>query len=184
MVSLGALWLPILLSTVAVFFAAAIVWMVLPHHKTDFRRLPDEDGLLEVLRRQSAWPNAYSFPYATGPKDLQNPEVKAKFDRGPVGVINVMSWSPSMGKQLGQTFAYFLVIGIFVAYVAGETLPAGASYLSVFRVAGTAAIMAHSFAHVHYAIWFGAPWSNTWKNIADGVLYGLLTAGVFGTFWP
>lgn len=184
MVTLGALWLPILLSAVAVFFVSAIVWMALPHHKTDFKRLPDEDGLLEVLRRQSASADAYSFPYATGPKDLQDPEVKARFDRGPVGIVYLTKWTSSMARQLAQTFAFYLVIAVFVAYVAGETLDPGSSYLSVFRIAGTAAIMAHSFAHVHYAIWFGAPWSNTWKNVADGILYGLITAGIFGTFWP
>ncbi len=34
------------------------------------------------------------------------------------------------------------------------------------------------------AIWFGHTWGRTAKDIADGVIYGLLTAGLFGWLWP
>jgi len=40
MVSVGALWLPILLSGAVVFVASSLVWMVLPHHKSDWAALP------------------------------------------------------------------------------------------------------------------------------------------------
>ena len=33
MVSLAALWLPIVLSAVIVFVVSALVWMAMPHHK-------------------------------------------------------------------------------------------------------------------------------------------------------
>ena len=35
MVELTSLWLPILLSTVALFFLSFLAWTVLPHHKPD-----------------------------------------------------------------------------------------------------------------------------------------------------
>jgi hypothetical protein len=34
------------------------------------------------------------------------------------------------------------------------------------------------------AIWFGYRWSATAKDVVDGMIYGLLTAGVFGWLWP
>jgi hypothetical protein len=34
------------------------------------------------------------------------------------------------------------------------------------------------------SIWFGQPWSATVKDVLDGLIYGLLTAGVFGWLWP
>lgn len=45
------LWLPILCSTVIVFFASFLAWMVLPHHKKDVNVLPDENALLEQLKK-------------------------------------------------------------------------------------------------------------------------------------
>ena len=34
------------------------------------------------------------------------------------------------------------------------------------------------------AIWMGKPWSVAWKEVFDGLLYGLVTAGAFGWLWP
>ncbi len=39
-------------------------------------------------------------------------------------------------------------------------------------------------ATVPDAIWFGRPWSAIGKNLFDALMYGLLTAGVFGWLWP
>jgi len=50
MVSLTALWLPIVLSAVIVFVASSIMHMLLPYHRSDYRQLPDEDKLLAVMR--------------------------------------------------------------------------------------------------------------------------------------
>jgi hypothetical protein len=50
LVSLAALWLPILLSAVIVFIASSIMHTVLPYHRGDYRGLPDEDNLLASLR--------------------------------------------------------------------------------------------------------------------------------------
>lgn len=50
MISLVALWLPILLSAVIVFFASFIMHMVLTYHKTDYRKLPDEERVTDALR--------------------------------------------------------------------------------------------------------------------------------------
>ena len=56
MVTIGALWLPILLSAIAVWVASAIIWMAMPHHKSDFRKLPDEDAALRALTSQPSLP--------------------------------------------------------------------------------------------------------------------------------
>ena len=49
MVTIGALWLPILLSAIAVWVASAIIWMAMPHHKSDWRKLPDEGAARRAL---------------------------------------------------------------------------------------------------------------------------------------
>src|SRR5437763_1907033 len=63
MVSITALWLPILLSAVIVFVASSILHMVLPFHKSDYRRLPDEDKVTDALRSTGVTPGrVYVFP--------------------------------------------------------------------------------------------------------------------------
>ena len=50
MIPLIALWLPILVSAVIVFFASFIMHMVLGYHKSDYRKLPDEDRVTDAMR--------------------------------------------------------------------------------------------------------------------------------------
>ena len=71
-----------------------------------------------------------------------------------------------------------------VAYLTGRTIGAGAEYLTVFRVAGTAAFLGFAGASASESIWKAMPWSVTLKHIFDGLIYSLLTAGVFGWLWP
>jgi Gpi18-like mannosyltransferase len=89
-----------------------------------------------------------------------------------------------MGKQLVLWFLFCLIVGFFVAYVTGRTLDFGAHYLAVFRVAGTVAFLSYSAAHAPNSIWMGVSWSTTLKHMFDGLVYGLLTAGMFGWLWP
>ena len=43
----------------------------------------------------------------------------------------------------------------------------GTHYLAVFRFVGTVAFMAHGFAVIPEAIWFGRPWGVTIKFLFD-----------------
>jgi len=120
MVPITALWLPILLSAVIVFVASSIIHMVLPIHKSDYRKLPEEDRVLDAIRAAGVTPGRiYHFPYTTH-KEMKSPEAVERFKRGPVGLLTVIpSGPPAMGKYLGQWFLYCLVIGVFVAYLTG-----------------------------------------------------------------
>jgi hypothetical protein len=184
MVTLGMLWLPIVVSAVVVFVASAVMWMVMPHHRSDWQKLPGQDTLLEAMRGQKVTPGQYTFPFAL-PKEMKDPEIKKKLEEGPVGMMVVMpSGQPPMGKSMALSVIHDLVVSVLVAYLAGRTLAAGTDYLAVFRVAGTAAVLGYAGSIATGAIWFGRSWSSTFKEIGDGVVYGLLTAGVFGWLWP
>jgi hypothetical protein len=185
MVSLGALWLPILLAAVVVFVASSILHMALKYHNREYRRLPDEDTVLAALGAARPSPGFYMFPYASDPKECSTPAMVEKFERGPVGTMNVNpSGPPTMGPALALWFAYCLLVGLFVAYIASRTLAAGTPYLQVFRVAGCTAFMAFALAHLSDGIWKMKPWSMVLKHSFDGLVYGLLTGGVFGWLWP
>jgi hypothetical protein len=184
MVPLTALWLPILVSAVVVFIASSIMHTVLPYHRSDYRQLPDEDNLLVALRGAGLPRGLYVFPFGTH-KDMKTPAMQEKYKQGPVGMMTVFpAGPPVMPKFLAQWFGYCLIMAFFVAYLAGHTVSAGAPYLAVFRVVGTAAFLGYGLGQVSSAIWKGQTWSMTIKEVIDGLVYGVLTAGTFGWLWP
>ena len=185
MVGISALWLPILLSSVIVFLASAVMHMVLRYHWTDMAAMPGEDRVREAFRTAGVGPGDYSLPHASCPKDLSAPGMVEKYRQGPVGFVTILrNGPPAMGKSLVQWFVYTLVVGFMVAYVTGRTLGPTMDYLQVFRVAGTVAFLAYAGSEPVESIWKGRRWSTTVKTVADGLVYGLLTACIFGWLWP
>jgi hypothetical protein len=89
---------------------------------------------------------------------------------------------PAMPKFLIQWFVFCLLIGFFVAYLTGHTVASGATYREVFRV-GIAAFLAYGLGQLSNGIWKCQTWSSTIKEVCDGLVYRLLTAGTFGLLW-
>lgn len=184
-VTLSALWLPILVSAVIVFFASSILHMVLPYHKSDYKQLPDEEAVRAVLGKQNLTPAQYVIPYCADMKEMKSPEIVRKWMEGPVGFITIRpSGTMSMGKPLVQWFIYCIVMSYVASYLVGRVLGPGAPYLEVFRAIGTATFLGYSGASVSSSIWLSRPWSITIKDVFDGLVYASLTAGTFGWLWP
>jgi hypothetical protein len=185
MVSLTELWLPVLLSAVFVFIASSIIHMALPVHRNDCRRLPGEEKLLLEMRAQGLLPGDYVFPNPGSMKNMGSPEMLAKYSAGPVGFVTVVpSGPPAIGKSLVQWFLFSIGVGVFAAYIAGIGLPRGSDFMTVFRVAGTSAILGYAASQVQDSIWKGRSWNSTLKYVLDGVVYGLGTGAVFAWLWP
>jgi hypothetical protein len=89
-----------------------------------------------------------------------------------------------MGKNLSLWFLYSVIVSVFAAYITGRAVGRGTDYLTVFRFAGTTAFMGYSLALLHESIWYLRPWLRTLKSVFDGLVYALLTAGMFGWLWP
>ncbi len=185
MTELHALWLPILVSSVIVFLVSSLIHMVLPWHKNDYPRLPNEDLIMDALRPLAIPPGDYLIPRPSSREEMRLPEFAEKLKKGPVMLFTVMPNGPiPMGKNLVLWFLYSGVVGLFAAYVAGRALPAGAAYLRVFRFAGTTAFIGYSIALWQMSIWYHRAWSTTIKATVDGLIYALLTAGTFGWLRP
>ena len=75
MVTLSALWLPILLSAVLVFVASSIIHMVLPYHKNDMLKVPNEDDVVEAVRRANVPPGDYGAPHPGSMAGMKDPAV-------------------------------------------------------------------------------------------------------------
>lgn len=185
MVPVTALWLPILVSAVFVFFASFILHMLLPLHRGDWRKLPAEDDVQEALRRFNIAPGDYALPSGGSPSAMKDPAFMEKMKRGPVAVMTVMPAGQfSMGSNLAQWFVFNIVVSVFAGYLAGAALAPGAEYLEVFRFTGTTAFTAYVLGYIPLSIWYKRAWSAQAKNAFDGLVYALLTAGVFGWLWP
>lgn len=178
---LFALWLPILASAAVVWVVAALCWMVLPHHGKDQAKLPDEPALTAVLAAGKVPPGTYAFPYATR-KECRDPEFTQRWMAGPTGWIVVMG-PMRMGRPMVLSFVVYLVVSLFVGYLASTTLTAAAGAGLVFRVAGTAGVLAYCFAFLPDAIWFGRSRAYVVNRLIDGVLMGLATGGTFALLW-
>lgn len=182
MAFLAVLWLPIIVSAVLVFIASAIAHTVLPYHRSDYKKLPNEDAARTALR--GVPPGMYATPYCAH-QDMKSPEMEAKRKEGPIAVLAVLpSGEMKMGKFLGLWLVYVLLVSFFVAYAAYHALPAGTHYLEVFRVVGTMAFLAYGLANIPSGVWRGWTWSLVFKEMFDGLVYALLTAGAFGWRWP
>lgn len=183
------LWLPILLSAVAVFIISTLAHMVFALHKGDYRPLADEDGVLKALRPFNIQPGEYFLPTCPGSMEAwKDPAVREKFELGPVGWLTVLpSGMHGFMANLVQWFLYSIAISLFTAYVADFALRQGdtvAPAIEVFRFAGTVAILPYAVANVPASIWRGRPWRVTWIFVGEGVAYALATGGVFAWLWP
>jgi hypothetical protein len=126
MVPMSQLWLPILLSAVAVFVVSSLIHMVSPWHKGDFPRMANEDAVLDALRPLAIPPGDYFIPRPADRGDLRSPAFLEKVRRGPVVLMTVMpSGSMSMARNLAGWFLYVVVVATLAAHVA-SILPAGA----------------------------------------------------------
>ena len=185
MVSVTSLWLPILLSAVIVFLASSVIHMLLTYHRNDLRKLPKEDEVMEALRAFNIPPGDYAMPCAGSMEGMKSPAFTEKINAGPVGFMTfTASGAQSIGSSLVLWFVYSIVVSIIAGYVAGSALPRGAPYLAVFRFAGCVAFTGYSIGLLQNSIWYKRNWGATLKTMFDGLVYALLTAGVFGWLWP
>lgn len=180
-----SLWLPIILSAVLVFLISSILHMVFTYHNSDYKKLPAEDDIMSDLRKHNIPAGDYMMPYTTDSKERNSKEFQDKFKKGPAAVITIFqAGETGMGSSLALWFIYCLVVSVFAAYIAGHSLVPGTHYLTVFRIAGSTAFAGYSLALMQNSIWYKKSWSATLKSMFDGLIYALLTAGVFGWLWP
>lgn len=185
MTVLTTLWLPILVSAVIVFIVSSAIHMLPLWHKSDYPRLANQDQVMDALRPLAIPPGDYMFPRAESMKEMKTPEFAEKIKRGPVMIATVMpSDGMAMGKPLALWFVFSIVVSFFAAYISGRALPPAANYLEVFRFAGATSFIGYSLGMWPMSIWYHRSWALTLKSTFDGLIYGLLTAGVFGWLWP
>jgi len=184
MVPLTSLVVPILLSAVGVFIVSSVIHMALKYHKADLRSVPNDVAVMDALRGFNIPPGDYALPLAGSMEEMKDPAYLEKVNRGPVVYMTVLPpGMPSMGQSLALWFAYSVLVSLFAGYIASRALAPTADYLDVFRFAGTTAFGGYSLALLQNSIWWKLGWARTARSMFDGLLYGLVTGGVFGWLW-
>jgi hypothetical protein len=177
------LWPAVLASTVAVWIASALSWMVIGHHGGDFKALPDESKTLAAVRGLGLKPGSYMFPSMTKGSKADKAEMEAKWAKGPVGIVRVFT-PVNMGRNMLLSVLFYLFISLVVAYLGSVTLKAGDGFSRVFQVLGTAGVLGYAFAFIPNDIWFQNSKRATIMCVLDGLAYGLITGAVFAALWP
>lgn len=176
-----SLWLPILVSSVVVFIASFLAWMVLPHHKKDWAKLDGEADFIKSIGDQKIKPGRYMFPFYATPEEMKSEEFQKKWKEGPVGILHVWRGCGNMGMNMALTFVFYFIVSLFIAYLGSLSLEQGASFSKVFQVTGTAGILAYCCGGIPNSIWFQQKFLS---NLCDGIAYGLITGAIFGMMWP
>lgn len=184
MVTLVDLWMPIVVAAVIVFLASSIIHMAFRYHRSDYKGLPNEAAVTSAIGSAIAT-GQYMFPYCAEMKDMKGEEMRKKIRTGPVGILTILkSGEMNLGPMLFKWFLYCLLISAVSGYLAEASLESTAAYMTVFRIVGTAALLGYSGGSISQGIWQGRPWSTVFKDMFDGAVYAMLTAGTFGWLWP
>lgn len=181
----GTLWLPVVVSAVVVFVISSVLHMVLKYHKADYKQLPNEDAVREVMGKAKPAPGLYVTPYVGDPKEMSSPDYQEKRLKGPVAMITVAPSGPvTMGKQLAQWFFVALFVSFLSSYVVRHSLPAGATAREAMRIISAVAFGCYGVSHLIDSVWMMRPWSNTGRALFDALIYSLATGAVFYFLWP
>src|SRR3989442_12827546 len=156
MTALSALWLPILVSAVAVFVVSSIIHMTPLWHKTDYPRFTNEDRVLDALRPMGIPPGDYMMPRPASSAEMRSPEFKEKMKRGPAVMMTMFPpWTGSMASNLSQWFVYCIIVSVFAAYIAGSAVPPGGAAIGVVcRYGGGAGFAGSALALWQMFIWY------------------------------
>ena len=175
-----SLAIPVFLSGVALFFASFLSWMVLQLHKQDWVKLAQEDKFIEAARGCDVSPGSYAFPACSSPEEMKSEEFRQKMKTGPHGIMTVFG-PISMGRNLGQTFVYFLVVSFCLAYLTTLAFPTGGDFMKVFRFVSTAGFLTFFAAIVPHAIWFKC---RIVGHLIESIAFAAIIGVIFAAMWP
>lgn len=176
------LWLPILLSAVALHFASFMAWVILPHHFSDKKKLEQEDKVMDLVRELNIPPGNYMFPYVNTKQEQGSKEYQDKYNAGPTGLLDVYP-KISMGANLAWTFVYFLVTATVIGYITHVACDPENTreFIKVFRFAGTVGILTYASSGMLNRIWFKA---RMITDFIDGIVFGLILGLIFAALYP
>ncbi len=185
MVAMTSLWLPILVTVVAIFLASSIIWMALPIHKNDFKNFGTSEGeAMTAIRSWGLGSGVFMFPMCDPKAIKDNAVAQERLKTGPWGTVTLLTESPTMGKCLGFWVLNIVILTTLIAYVTAQSNPAGAKWVEIVQVAFTTALLAYGGSSLTDSIWKGRPWSMLPGAVFDALAYAAITSALFAWLWP
>ncbi len=165
----------------ALFVWNAIVWMALPHHLPDFRRLVGAKGVEDAMRSAGVTPGFYQIPHMHDfEKGWKDPALAERFRRGPNALLVVSPPGPCMGAS---QFVMGFVLGVLQALAGAIVLHVSAGTIhglprTVLFFAGLG-LLVNGTGHLTQAVWMQFPWRHSIKCTVDGAVGYALMGLVF-----
>jgi len=104
--------------------------------------------------------------------------------RGPFMMLTVSSGDMAMGKSLVQWFVYLLAIGVCCAYIAGRDWHSARPTWPCFASPALPPSWATRWRCRRPPSGTRRNWRMTVVTMIDGLVFALLTGGMFGWLWP
>lgn len=174
------LWLPIVVSGFATHILSTIAWMLLPHHKPEWKQLPVEDEFLEWISERKVPADQYMIPFAQSP-DQMNSDAYLQKQGKCKGMMVIWETPPNIAKAVGLTLAFFFIAAFVIGYLASLALLPGESFSRVIQFVTTVGLLAHCAAKFPHVFWFRRRIA---MEVLDGVVYAFATGLIFALLWP
>jgi hypothetical protein len=184
MTPLMSLWMPIVVSAIAVWLLSSVIHMAMPWHRNDYVKVPDEDGLMAAMRPFGLAPGEYMMPRPRSGADMKSPEYLAKVAKGPVAIMTIRPGTWNMGRTMATWFVFALLVAVTAACMTGAVMAPGVDHRHVIHYAGAITFLCYAMGGVSQSIWYGRKWSTTFKHAFDALIYGVATGLIFAAFWP
>jgi hypothetical protein len=188
------LWAPIIASACTTFVLAVLLRMISPLHRAEWKHLPKQTEVQQLLRTVPLPPGLYMLPHMTG-QDLGRADMRTALEQGPVAYLAIAkNGVPSASGRMVGDFLYFLVVNVLVGYAAWHGfstinsgirhMPLGIPFGHVARVVFVISGLAYAASAFRQSVWHGRPWSSFVLTCVDAALYAAAAAALFGWLWP
>ena len=181
MTHLHLLWLPILLSSVIVFIVSSIIHMLSPWHKNDYPKLSNQDKVMDALRPLDIPSGEYMIPRPSNREEMRSPEFAEKLKKGPVhDPHGLAERTGADGNDACPLVSVLCRCRAFRCVCCWARVASRRDRLSRFPVHWCNCIPRLLCRTLAMSIWYHRPSRSRLKATVDGLIYALLTAGVFG----
>lgn len=171
-------------ATIAVFFASFVAWTLLPHHKPDLKRLPDESAFFSAVKPLGLPPGNYLFPQPASPAEYKSEEFQNAYRAGPWGVLTLGKSQPVFPRNLALVFMSYLAVCFLAGYLTSLAVPPDASFGSVFRVSFTACSLGFVFGGLPNDIFFMRPRRFVVTCLIDAIVFAAIGGAMLALLWP
>jgi len=157
---------------VLMFIWSAIAWVAIPLHTSTISGMANEDSVMAAMKTGMNKKSVYMFPARpTAGGDAAMDAWKAKFNRGPIGIVfytpGGSSATTEMAGQMAIGLVDDIIVAMFAAWLLSRCTAARAGYFARVMFCGMIGIIICLFVHVANWNWLMYPGDYTTGWVLD-----------------